>query len=95
MSDYIERDAAIELVNNQGIKADAINALARMKTALPKWISVTERLPEKHRWALVVGENLYDMDFINSRGVWNTHDKAYAPIDYWMPLPAPPKEETE
>jgi hypothetical protein len=64
------------------------------EVAKPRWIPVEERLPEKHKWCLVIGENLYEMDFINSRGVWNTHDKPYAPIDYWMPLPEPPKEET-
>lgn len=59
-----------------------------------RWISVEERLPEHHNWCLVLGENLYDMDFINSRGVWNTHDKPFSPILFWRPLPEPPKEET-
>lgn len=68
--------------------ADAIEELSK-----PRWIPVTERLPEKYQWCLVVGDNLYDKDFINSRGVWAQHDKPYAPIDYWMPLPERPKEE--
>ena len=74
-----------------GTVSNLIGQIAELSK--PRWIPVTERLPEKHQWCLVVGENLYDMDFINSQGAWHMHDKPFLPIDYWMPLPEPPKGE--
>lgn len=108
MPEYISREAAKTIIERLRDKCDndemafALNWASRLirdtpaadVVERPRWIPVTERLPEKHQWCLVVGENLYDMDFINSRGVWTIHDKPYAPIDYWMPLLEPPKEET-
>lgn len=90
----LRRYVEIERSEHHGAELEAESANAIEELRKPKWIPVTERLPEKHQWCLVVGENLYDMDFINSRGVWTIHDKPYAPIAYWMPLPEPPKEET-
>lgn len=60
-----------------------------------RWIPVTERLPEKHKWVLVVGDNLYDMDFISSRGDWTIHTDPFVFVKYWMPVPEAPLEERE
>lgn len=54
----------------------------------PKWISVKDRMPtEEGRYLCMVDD--YDahevVDFIN--GYFNID----APVEYWMPLPEPPK----
>ena len=101
MSDYIERDAAIELVNNQGTKTDSINALARMKAALPKWIPVTERLPLRGDAVLCVGDNGIGIADFVCGDKWCALPWFYVDgeqetnVTHWMPLPTPPKEETE
>ena len=89
-------DAIEELSREYESVAASLNKSVELvrKLQQPRWIPVTERLPGKHQWCLVVGENLYDMDFINSQGAWHMHDKPFLPIDYWMPLPEPPKGET-
>ena len=98
MSDYIERDAAIELVNNQGTKTDSINALARMKAALPKWIPVKERLPEEcDRYLTVSIEPWFGstvVDTMRWSRIWMYDGRpTEATVTHWMPLPTPPKEE--
>lgn len=60
----------------------------------PKWMPVTERLPEENGHYLVhaVG-NGYCSTYI---ALWNGRFRANfeMPVKYWMPLPKPPKEET-
>lgn len=64
----------------------------------PKWIPVTEALPEKDVPVLVYlfGDSPY-IAWINHDGEWETEeftiDRDYLPKT-WMPLPEPPKEET-
>ena len=77
---------------------------------LPKWIPVTERLPEEAYacLAIVWDNNPYSGDtFLNyypefvgyGGGSWNDYNGDEIPLDvvYWMKLPQipePPKEET-
>lgn len=68
---------------------------------LPKWIPVTERLPDEGKFVLVYGDlypNKHDGSAIavSKRMDWNYwqgfgRDRN---ITHWMPLPEPPKEET-
>lgn len=56
-----------------------------------RWITVTERLPEKYDRVLVYSKATRmgrSIDFINSDGNWYTTPK----VTHWMPLPQPPKE---
>lgn len=60
----------------------------------PKWIPVTERLPEKDKNVLIFikdgdATDSIMVDFIDSTGqfFWNGSEE----ITHWMPLPAPPK----
>lgn len=73
--------------------ADAIEELSK-----PRWIPVTERLPEPFENVLVANKRgkHYDID----KGWWNGSffDRCakggYHSVTHWMPLPQPPKEET-
>ena len=81
--------------------ADAIEELSK-----PKWIPVTERLPEKMQYVLARYQN-NDMAVASWFGgdehirFWRamTDEGWCADCDseptHWMPLPEPPKEETE
>ena len=98
--------------------ADAIEELQRQIDAwveperkaliksLPRWISVTERLPEKNQIVVVV-QHGKTWDYGQFRGLasldgnihkWNWKNNTIKTVDYWMPkksaLPEPPKEET-
>ena len=80
-------DAIEELVATVGT---AYNDLANNEANKPRWIPVTERLPEKHVFVLVRSKFVkMRTDFINNDGKWYTTPG----VTHWMPLPEPPKEE--
>lgn len=63
--------------------------------SLPKWIPVTEQEPEEDKLVLVWRNN--GLPYVSRR-----IDSSYwvglgreAEVTHWMPLPTPPKEETE
>lgn len=65
----------------------------------PKWIPVTERLPDDGEHALVVRVDyvtntpFHDLLWFDSGAWWNRHFKGDYAVTHWMPLPEPPKEE--
>lgn len=66
--------------------------------SLPKWIPVTERLPEeKDRYLTVSIEPWFGttvVDTMRWSGVWMYDGRqTEATVTHWMPLPEPPKEE--
>ena len=66
----------------------AQEALAKMETTNPKWIPVTERLPEKNTWVLAYCKYKgYVIDYLDINGLWS-----YGNVTHWMPLPEPSKE---
>ena len=84
--------------------ADAIDELSRevdidnaamtaMDAAMPRWIPVTERCPEKSGDYLVFDDcgNLYVNEWHCLLKKWQYDDSR---ITHWQPLPEPPKEET-
>ena len=57
----------------------------------PKWIPVTERLPEMYEDVLAYkSTGAVVISWLFSDGRWNKRD-----ITHWMPLPEPPKDATE
>ena len=60
--------------------------------AVPKWIPVTERLPEEDGCYLVAVKNDHQRRY--SKTAWFSHGSWFARQDvtHWMPLPEPPKE---
>ena len=91
--------------------ADAIEELSRdldsmneaniaLYGALPKWIPVTERLPDAgERVLCYCRANIYEVMKMRTDGAWVHNDKVYDSaymsgfVTHWMPLPTPPKEE--
>ena len=73
--------------------------LNHIKEAEPKWIPVTEQLPDKDVPVLVYlfDDNPY-IAWINCDGEWQT-EEFITDLDYlpkvWMPLPEPYREVTE
>ncbi len=60
-----------------------------------EWISVDERLPEKHKNVLTFADGVIRTDFICSSGVWYDHAYNYGKVTHWMPLPEAPKGGAE
>lgn len=77
-------------------KGDAEIIIAEV--AKPRWISVTEGLPNENDVMLIYGE-WTGASGIKYREIWLTDLKGFLHQGYkpiaWMPLPEPPKEETE
>ena len=67
---------------------DAADAIEELEKSIPRWIPVTERLPEES-WERVLAYTddgtVMTLPAIKLRNGY---------VRYWMPLPEPPKEET-
>ena len=66
----------------------------------PKWIPVSERLPEKNVWVLVTvvqGSGWYveTMRIDKYKGMFTDNIDYYDSVIAWMPLPKPYKAESE
>lgn len=105
--DMTDDGSCIETLMKQA--ADAIEELSRdldsmneaniaLYGALPKWIPVTERLPEKDGAFITayskggVSQNWY-MTFHHGGGKWYQNSEDTGEVTHWMPLPEPPKED--
>jgi hypothetical protein len=64
----------------------------------PKWIPVTDRLPEKYTSAIVYRKDKYFYMLRYSPALgWHFYDSEWGDVTvddvtHWMPLPEPPKE---
>ena len=91
----------IDLYCVEGISREAEEMAIKAIGQEPRWIPVSERLPEEHKEVLTCGlggyieiqsfEDSYDGYWENKNGDWSDLDEIIA----WMPLPQPYKEESE
>lgn len=89
------------------LMAEAANAIADLIFALkasndvivnnkPKWIPVTDKLPQKCQFYLVTDFGVVEEAYYNSDCLWiSRYDDKLKDVTHWMPLPQPPKEETD
>ena len=87
--------------NRLTLMQDAADAIEELLAAVPHWISVEERLPEKHVEVLICTEDYEknELGFANT-AVWDGSEwietwnrkESILYVSHWMPLPAPPKE---
>lgn len=88
-----------------GVSADndaLCETIERLKK--PRWIPVTERLPEEWKSVLTyqpykndVDKPLIRVSWYIGAGIWRECEQANTlelPVTHWMPLPEPPKEKT-
>ena len=82
---------------NCGYNAGLVNLQTKINTyCIPQWISVKDRLPEKHGWYLVARKKTYPTDsgmqvcfFCHGRFMVDKKIK----ITHWRPLPEYPESE--
>jgi len=83
---------------------DAADAIEELLAKVPTWISVGERLPEKHVEVLICTENYGKNELgFATVAVWDGSEwietwdrqKSVHYVSHWMPLPEPPKEDAE
>ena len=73
------------------------NVIQNYEESKPRWIPVTEQLPEKRKWVLCRCEaNIIEVLRWENNEWFHDPMHVYYPsfVTHWMPLPEPPKEET-
>ena len=87
---YMVEEQRIVNTRNMKRRKDATVALSKMEKTT-QWIPVTERLPKEQETVLIWGEQ--GIILLN----W-LHDNKWCgclgDVTHWMPLPKPPKEES-
>jgi len=96
----IDANALLEYCNNQKYKMVDMNDIARFPTAVG-WVSVNDRLPDKSGNVLVCyGEYncVMVLNYSCRHHAFNAFDSLpdtelkIDDVNYWMPIPEPPKE---
>ena len=95
-------EAADRLENQNAHIAALQKEIEKLRRQVPRWIPVTERLPEDRSDVLVVAYwherwGVYMGWCAPERAEWSVHigigDRNDVAVTYWMPLPEPPEEE--
>ena len=91
--------------DNAELNGTVSNLIGQIKElSKPKWIPVTERLPEKNgkylcnvkRFGKYAGKQYYYVDvLVFQEDSFFEDGIGTERVTHWMPLPTPPKEETE
>ena len=81
-----------EFAQQCDIESDALAYIRQLEAKVPRWISVKESLPEKHRrvlgvYCMGVFEMYYDGKY------WRIDEMPFDTVTHWMHLPEPPVEE--
>ena len=93
---------AADRIANQSTHIAALQKeIEKLRGQLPRWIPVTERLPEDRGDVLVVAYwherwGVYMGWCAPERAAWSVHigigDRSDIAVTHWMPLPEPPEE---
>ena len=100
--------AAADQLENQSAHIAALQQeIEKLRGQLPRWIPVTDRLPELQSWGasevvlgLIKSENAPSLNKLHNltlcvycdNGIWSMPGR-YVAITHWMPLPEPPEVE--
>lgn len=100
-SDRFSRQAAdaIEELSreNKSLAASVEEAAEILRNRKPRWIPVTERLPEVNKQVLVYAgffQPYIEVSYYCGEWRFAYDDTEVPAVYYWMTLPEPPKEET-
>ena len=95
-ADAIE-ELSMKLHGDEAAIAGMKHEIERMVRAeKPRWIPVTERLPEKRKWVLCRCEaNIIEVLRWENNEWYHDPMHVYYPsfVTHWQPLPEPPEEE--
>ena len=89
------------LPRNRDLLNDAADAIEELLAAVPKWISVEERLPETDDFVIVAilderGDTPYQYTdfgwYLDVAKCWIVNAEQRRDVTHWMPLPKAPKE---
>lgn len=101
---YNDAADAIEALSDMVATAhnELANVILSYEESKPRWVSVTERLPESSgthalvmRFDYVTNTPFYDLLWFDSDEWWNRNYTGDFAVTHWMPLPEPPKEENK
>lgn len=97
----VMQEAADRIANQSTHIAALQQGIEKLRAQLPRWIPVTERLPEDRSDVLVVAYwherwGVYMGWCAPERAAWSVHigigDRSDIAVTHWMPLPEPPEE---
>lgn len=93
------REAAEAIEKLSRLNAEITRRELKARMAKPRWIPVTERLPDAGKRVLCYCRaNIYEVMKMRTDGDWvydTNHVYMHSFVTHWMPLPQPPKEETK
>lgn len=95
---YLNYGDVYDIIMQSKTVDQAMNVLHLPYVEIPKWVPVTERLPEHHEDVLVTGDEAISGKKVYSVKVWDVDRRRpeSAPSirwDAWMPLPEPYRPE--
>ena len=105
--DAVGLAAADRIANHSTHIAALQQEIEKLRAQLPRWIPVTERLPELQSWGasevvlgLIKSENAPSLNKLHNltlcvycdNGIWSMPGR-YVAITHWMPLPTDPEVE--
>lgn len=102
MPRLIDANALMDYCNNLKDKTIDANDIARFPSAVG-WISVKDRMPDKNgQYLCWFGKNTIAKGaaIATYLGMWKSFGsleslETYPNVTHWMPLPEPPKEESD
>ena len=72
---------------------ESVELCKRKDAKIPRWIPVTERLPEPGEWVLAWSNGYTSaIEAFLEFGAWIDDAFMKVEVTHWMPLPQPPKE---